>query len=87
MGAPARSACAREAPSSAQPPRSPSRLSEPPQLTNYTQLTQSLALPSPVANAVHAALTEAKDMGLGDKFVASLITAQEKKTGLKITSL
>jgi 3-hydroxyisobutyrate dehydrogenase-like beta-hydroxyacid dehydrogenase len=42
-------------------------------LDNYTALTKSLQLPSPVAAAVRGALSEARDMGLGDKFVASLI--------------
>lgn len=42
-------------------------------LDNYTALTKSLQLPSPVASAVRGALSEARDMGLGDKFVASLI--------------
>jgi 3-hydroxyisobutyrate dehydrogenase-like beta-hydroxyacid dehydrogenase len=46
-------------------------------LRAYTHLTESLNIPSPVGEAVHQSLVQANAMGLGDKFIASLITAQE----------
>ena len=53
-------------------------------LRAYTHLTESLCLPSPVGEAVHQSLVTANCLGLGDKYIASLITAQEKLTGVKI---
>ena len=58
----------------------------PPQLRAYTHLTESLMLPSTVGEAVHQSLVQANAFGLGDKYIASLITAQEKLTGLSISA-
>lgn len=56
-------------------------------LHNYTTLTASLRQPTPVADAVHGALAQANALGLGDKFIASLVTAQERLHGVKISTL
>ena len=56
-------------------------------LKNYTHLTEALQQPTPVADAVHSALIQANSFGLGDKYIASLITAQEKLHGIKISTL
>jgi hypothetical protein len=37
-----------------------------------------------VGAAVHQALVQANALGLGDKYIASLITAQEKLAGVAI---
>lgn len=50
-------------------------------LRAYTHLTESLTLPSHMGEAVHQALVQANAMGLGEKYIASLITAQEKLAG------
>jgi 3-hydroxyisobutyrate dehydrogenase-like beta-hydroxyacid dehydrogenase len=47
-------------------------------LRAYTHLSEGLGVPSPVGEAVHQSLVQANALGLGDKFIASLITAQEK---------
>jgi len=53
-------------------------------LRYYTHFTESLTLPSIVGEAVHQSLVTANALGFGDKYVASLIEAQEKITGVKI---
>ena len=53
-------------------------------LRAYTHLTETLCLPSTMGEAVHQSLVTANCLGLGDKYIASLITAQEKLTGVKI---
>jgi len=53
-------------------------------LRYYTHFTESLMLPSIVGEAVHQSLVTANALGLGDKYVASLIEAQEKVTGTRI---
>ena len=53
-------------------------------LRAYTHLTESLTLPSPVGEAVHQSLVQANALGLGDKYIASLITAQERLCNVKI---
>ncbi|HVO89100.1 MAG TPA: NAD-binding protein, partial [Casimicrobiaceae bacterium] len=53
-------------------------------LRYYTHLAESLTLPSIVGEAVHQSLVTANALGLGDKFVPSLIEAQEKLTGVSI---
>jgi 3-hydroxyisobutyrate dehydrogenase-like beta-hydroxyacid dehydrogenase len=53
-------------------------------LRYYTHFTESLMLPSIVGEAVHQSLVTANALGLGDKYVASLIEAQEKVAGVKI---
>ena len=53
-------------------------------LRYYTHFTESMMLPSIVGEAVHQSLVTANALGFGDKYVASLIEAQEKLTGLAI---
>ena len=53
-------------------------------LRAYTHLTEGLGIPSPVGEAVHQSLVQANALGLGDKYIASLITAQEKLLGVTI---
>ena len=53
-------------------------------LRYYTHFTESLMLPSIIGEAVHQSLVTANALGFGDKYVASLIEAQEKVTGVKI---
>jgi 3-hydroxyisobutyrate dehydrogenase-like beta-hydroxyacid dehydrogenase len=53
-------------------------------LRYYTHFTESLMLPSIVGEAVHQSLVTANALGFGDKYVASLIEAQEKLTGASI---
>ena len=50
----------------------------------YTHLAEGLAIPSPVGDAVHQALTVASALGHGKKFVPSLVEAQEQLTGARI---
>ncbi len=50
----------------------------------YTHLAEGLAIPSPVGDAVHQALTLASALGHGKKFVPSLVEAQEQLTGARI---
>ena len=53
-------------------------------LRYYTHFTESMMLPSIVGEAVHQSLVTANALGFGDKYVPSLIEAQEKLTGVKI---
>jgi 3-hydroxyisobutyrate dehydrogenase-like beta-hydroxyacid dehydrogenase len=53
-------------------------------LRYYTHFTESMMLPSTVGEAVHQSLVTANALGLGDKYVPSLIEAQEKLTGVRI---
>ena len=53
-------------------------------LRYYTHFTESLMLPSIIGEAVHQSLVTANALGFGDKYVPSLIEAQEKVTGVKI---
>ena len=53
-------------------------------LRYYTHFTESMMLPSIIGEAVHQSLVTANALGLGDKYVASLIEAQEKVTGTRI---
>lgn len=53
-------------------------------LRYYTHFAESLPTPALVASAVHQSLVNANLLGFGDKFVASLIEAQEKLAGVKI---
>jgi 3-hydroxyisobutyrate dehydrogenase-like beta-hydroxyacid dehydrogenase len=53
-------------------------------LRYYTHFTESMMLPSIVGEAVHQSLVTANALGYGDKYVPSLIEAQEKITGVKI---
>jgi len=47
-------------------------------LRYYTHFTESMMLPSTIGEAVHQSLVTANALGFGDKYVASLIEAQEK---------
>ena len=53
-------------------------------LRYYTHFTESMMLPSIVGEAVHQSLVTANALGFGDKYVPSLIEAQQKITGVKI---
>ncbi len=53
-------------------------------LRYYTHFTESMMLPSIVGEAVHQSLVTANALGFGEKYVPSLIEAQEKLTGLSI---
>jgi len=53
-------------------------------LRYYTHFTESMMLPSIIGEAVHQSLVTANALGLGDRYVPSLIEAQEKLTGLSI---
>jgi 3-hydroxyisobutyrate dehydrogenase-like beta-hydroxyacid dehydrogenase len=53
-------------------------------LRYYTHFTESMMLPSTVGEAVHQSLVTANALGFGDKYVASLIEAQEKLAGVSI---
>ena len=50
----------------------------------YTHLAESLALPSIVGEAVHQSLSIASALGYGQKFVPSLVEAQEQLSGVRI---
>ena len=53
-------------------------------LRYYTHFTESMMLPSTMGEAVHQSLVTANALGFGDKYVASLIEAQEKLAGISI---
>jgi 3-hydroxyisobutyrate dehydrogenase-like beta-hydroxyacid dehydrogenase len=53
-------------------------------LRYYTHFAESLPTTAIVGEAVHQSLVNANLLGFGDKFVASLIEAQEKLGGVKI---
>jgi len=53
-------------------------------LRYYTHFTESMMLPSIMGEAVHQSLVVANALGLGDKFVPSLIEAQSKLTGIDV---
>ena len=50
----------------------------------YTHLAENLAVPTVVCEAVHQSLALACALGYGEKFVPSLVEAQEKLTGATI---
>ena len=50
----------------------------------YTHLAESLAIPTVVGEAVHQSLALACALGYGEKFVPSLVEAQERITGARI---
>jgi 3-hydroxyisobutyrate dehydrogenase-like beta-hydroxyacid dehydrogenase len=52
----------------------------------YTHFAESLPTAAIVGEAVHQSLVTANLLGFGDKFVASLIEAQEKLGGVKIVA-
>jgi 3-hydroxyisobutyrate dehydrogenase-like beta-hydroxyacid dehydrogenase len=53
-------------------------------LRYYTHFTESMMLPSIMGEAVHQSLVNANALGFGDKYVPSLLEAQEKLNGLTI---
>ena len=53
-------------------------------LRYYTHFAESLPVSAIVGEAVHQSLVNANLLGFGDKYVASLIEAQEKLNGVKI---
>jgi 3-hydroxyisobutyrate dehydrogenase-like beta-hydroxyacid dehydrogenase len=53
-------------------------------LRYYTHFAESLPTSAIVGEAVHQSLVNANLLGFGDKYVASLIEAQEKLAGVKI---
>ena len=53
-------------------------------LRYYTHLAESLPIPATIGEAVHQSLVTANLLGFGDKYVASLIEAQEKLAGVTI---
>jgi 3-hydroxyisobutyrate dehydrogenase-like beta-hydroxyacid dehydrogenase len=53
-------------------------------LRYYTHFTESMMLPSIMGEATHQSLVIANTLGFGEKFVPSLIEAQEKLAGLSI---
>ena len=50
----------------------------------YTHLAENLAVPTVVGEAVHQSLALACALGFGEKYVPSLVEAQEKITGAVI---
>jgi 3-hydroxyisobutyrate dehydrogenase-like beta-hydroxyacid dehydrogenase len=53
-------------------------------LRYYTHFAESLPVSAIVGEAVHQSLVNANLMGFGDRYVASLIEAQEKLNGVQI---
>lgn len=53
-------------------------------LRYYTHLTEQLATTSHLAEATHQTLVQANNLGLGDRYVASLFEAQEQLNGVRI---
>jgi 3-hydroxyisobutyrate dehydrogenase-like beta-hydroxyacid dehydrogenase len=53
-------------------------------LRYYTHFTESMMIPSIIGEAVHQSLVTANALGFGDKYVPSLIEAQEKIAGVSI---
>jgi 3-hydroxyisobutyrate dehydrogenase-like beta-hydroxyacid dehydrogenase len=53
-------------------------------LRYYTHFTEQMMLPSIIGEAVHQSLVTANALGFGDRFVPSLIEAQEKIAGVQI---
>jgi len=55
-------------------------------LRYYTHFAESLPVPAIMGEAVHQSLVTANLLGFGDKYVASLIEAQEKLAGVNIVA-
>jgi 3-hydroxyisobutyrate dehydrogenase-like beta-hydroxyacid dehydrogenase len=53
-------------------------------LRYYTHFTESMMIPSTMGEAVHQSLVTANALGFGEKYVASLIEAQEKLASVTI---
>ncbi len=53
-------------------------------LRYYTHMTEEAGVPSAIGETVHQTLVHAAALGLGDRFVPSLLEAQERINGVKI---
>jgi 3-hydroxyisobutyrate dehydrogenase-like beta-hydroxyacid dehydrogenase len=53
-------------------------------LRYYTHMAEEAGVPSMLGEAVHQTLVQAAALGFGDKFVPSLLEAQERINGIKI---
>ena len=53
-------------------------------LRYYTHFAEALPVSAIVGEAVHQSFVNANLMGFGDKYIASMVEAQEKLTGIKI---
>jgi 3-hydroxyisobutyrate dehydrogenase-like beta-hydroxyacid dehydrogenase len=53
-------------------------------LRYYTHMTETAPVASPIADAMHATLLTATQLGFGEKYVPSLIEAHEKLNGFQI---
>jgi 3-hydroxyisobutyrate dehydrogenase-like beta-hydroxyacid dehydrogenase len=53
-------------------------------LRYYTHFTESMMIPSIIGEAVHQSLVTANALGFGEKYVPSLIEAQERLAGVSI---
>jgi len=53
-------------------------------MSYYTHLAEAHGAPSYVGEAVHQTFVQAAALGLGDRFIASLLEAQEKLNGINI---
>ncbi len=53
-------------------------------LRYYTHMTEEAGVPSVLGEAVHQILVQAAALGLADRFVPSLLEAQERINGIKI---
>lgn len=53
-------------------------------LRYYTHMTEMLPSSSFLAEAAHQSFVQADNLGLGDRFIASLLEAQEKLNDVKI---
>jgi len=55
-------------------------------LRYYTHMAESLPVSAIMGEAVHQSLVNANLLGFGDKYIASLLEAQEKLNGVKIVA-
>jgi 3-hydroxyisobutyrate dehydrogenase-like beta-hydroxyacid dehydrogenase len=53
-------------------------------MSYYTHLTESRDIVSHIGEAVHQSLVQAVTLGLGERFMPSLLEAQEKLNGIPI---
>ena len=53
-------------------------------LRYYTHLAEASAVPSFIGEAAHQSFVQAANLGLGDRFIASLFEAQERTSNVKI---
>ena len=55
-------------------------------MSYYTHMTESLGIASFVGEAVHQSLVQASALGLGSRFLPSLIEAQEQLNQFQIVA-